>query len=146
MTSITHNRTLTTDDFIIDEEEMKNINESTFSKIVKYCFYPLYLISTVESRLRHFLDYICIILLFGCMLLISASCSYIAESTSYYSYGLISLIVSVLIVIPPTEYFLSISACSDFDFINIYLQGGILKCVIFGVSVTALGFSNWYLI
>jgi hypothetical protein len=46
-------------------------------------------------------------------------------------------------VIPPTEYFLSISACSDFDFINIYLQSGILKCVIFGVGVTALGFSNF---
>lgn len=105
-------------------------------KIIRYGFYPLYYISTVEGRTRHFLDYLCGLLLLGALFLLSNSCAYFTRVTSYYSYGFISISVAFALSVPAAKYYLRISAIKDFDFINIFLQSSILKSTIFGLAIT----------
>lgn len=106
-------------------------------KVLKFGFYPLYYISTVEGRARHFLDYLCVFLLLGALYLLSNACACLTRLTHYSSYGFVSVLVAGALAVPAGKYYLRISAIKDFDFINIFLQGCILKSTIFGLAITA---------
>lgn len=41
-------------------------------------------------------------------------------------------------VVPSVRYYIRMSALSDFDFVNIFIQSAILKTVIFSIAITIL--------
>lgn len=135
---LTYNRTMT-DDYM--EDDMIE-DESNYHKVLKYAFYPLYYMSTIDGRIRNFLDYLCVFLLVGAMFLLSSSLAYFTEQTHHYSYSSFSVVVAIAMAVPSARSYLRMSAIKDFDFINIYLQGSIVKSVIFSAIIFILYFGT----
>lgn len=100
------------------------------------------MISFVSGRLRYLLDYISFFLLLGCMWVIGNSSYYFAYHTNNRSYLFVSIIVTGIMSIPPSRYYLKISMFNDFDFINIFMQSSILKSLIFGIAITIIAFGT----
>ena len=80
----------------------------------------------------------------GAMFGISSSCEYLTTSTNNISYGIISLVLSFLLTIPPAKHYLRVSVIKDFDFINIFMQCGILKSTIFAILTFIYYLSIFY--
>ncbi len=82
------------------------------------------------------MSYIAFFLLIGCLWLISNSSYYFTYQSKGIGFSIITLVIALILVYPPSKYFIKISAFQDYDFINIFIQGAILKSVIFGIVIT----------
>ncbi len=73
----------------------------------------------------------------------------LANSFSFLSYHLsenqclISSVSAFLLVYPTANYYIKISSCNDFDFMNIFLQSIIFKNFLFSFGIFINYFSNF---
>lgn len=88
------------------------------------------------------MDYFLVVLVGGCMFLL-------ANCIAYFSYfvptnqNILSLVYSLLLCYPVSNYFIKISAgANDYDFLGIFMQGVILKVVVFSLGVAFLSISK----
>jgi hypothetical protein len=137
-------RTITTDS-AVDEEEFadKKVPEGVevvILKILKYSFYPLYLSTEVTGRFRYFLDYLIFTLIGGSMFVLSNAIAYFSFFVSS-NQNVVSLVYSVLLCYPVGHYFVKLSSgANDYDFLGIFMQGVILKIVVFCLGLAILSF------
>lgn len=90
----------------------------------------------IEGRLRNFVDYALVLMLLGCLFLLSNAFAFYSASLQSFQSG-ISLFGAILMSLPMARYYINLSAKKDgsCDYINIYLQSGIQKCGLFSIAV-----------
>lgn len=97
-------------------------------KILKYAYFPVYLFSLAKGRLKILFYLLSLGLLFANVVLIHLSCQYLGQGT--VSYKIVMIVFSQLLCISKLVYFIRLPGHADYDFCNIFLQGGFLKCSI----------------
>ena len=50
--------------------------------------------------------------------------------------------MAIGLIYPVSRYMLRLSKGSDYDFVNMMIQGAILKAVLFGIGITVVNFGN----
>jgi hypothetical protein len=99
----------------------------------------------VTDRLRYLIDYVFIFLLLVCLYLFSNSFSYFSYNFDAQS-NIFSLLFSFMMVYPSARYYIKISGCNDFDFMNIFFQSIIFKNLLFAASLGTLFFRTYSVI
>ena len=130
-------KTITTESiFDIDEALDREEEESVPQRCLKYICYPLYLSSNISGRLRYFVDYVIILIIFGTMFMLSNSICFFAEKFPTNN-NLVVLIFAGLLFYPIAGYFMKMSEGSnDYDFIGIIMHGVIIKFFLLSIALT----------
>ena len=134
--------TFTEEDYI-DEDINEEEEQSRLDCILKYMCYPIYLFSFAEGRLHYLFSYVAFFLMIGSMWLLSNSSYYFTYHTKGIGFSIITIAISILLAFPTCKYYVKISSSRDYDFVNIFLQGAILKSVLYGITITIVHFSNF---
>jgi O-antigen/teichoic acid export membrane protein len=88
------------------------------------------------------MDYLIVILILGCMFVISNSIAYFSLFLPQ-NRNLVSLIYAGLLFYPIAKYFIKISeGANDFDFLGIFMEGMTVKICTFAIGVAILHFCN----
>ena len=85
-------------------------------------------------------------MLTGVLFLIANSLTYLTYRSSEIGFAIMTGLTALLLAYPHYRYFVRISEDNNHDFLNMFLQGAIMKVIIFGIGITITFYGNYLLI
>lgn len=106
-------------------------------------FYPVYLFSLAEGRPYYIVSYLSFFMLVGVLFLIVNSLTYLTYRSSEIGFAIMTGLTALLLSYPHYRYFIRVSEDSSHDFLNMFVQGAIMKVIIFGIGITLAFYGSY---